>query len=154
MRTKKWTPADVKAAVARLGLTKPAAAKPPPRETVESLTVALPRLLAGLNGKDGLIRQHHHQATKQKDEILAYVKSMRHGTFGKARVKVICTRHYCGTPMDFDNAAASFKYLLDAIVKAGIIADDGPKTIEEWTVRQVRAASRKEQKMEIQIFKL
>ena len=55
--------------------------------------------------------------------------------------------------MDFDNASASFKYLVDAIVKAGIIYDDSPKTIEEWTVRQVSVKSRKLQKMEVEISK-
>lgn len=123
-------------------------------EILTSATITLPYLLPGMNGSDGLIRQHRHQATKKKNEILTYVKSLRLGTFGDCRAKVIITRYYCGSAMDFDNAVASFKYFMDAIVKAGIIADDGPKTIEEWTIRQVKAASRKEQKMEVQIFKI
>lgn len=147
----KWTVSDVKAAVERLGITRPAAQ--PKRETVEHLTVTINRLLPGMNGANGLIRQNFRAAGKVKDEVLAEVKSGRYGTFGSGRVKVVCIRYYCGHPMDFDNAASSFKHFMDAIVKAGIIADDGPKVIEEWTIRQVKAESRKAQKMEVYITK-
>jgi len=118
----------------------------------QNLTIDLPRLLPGLNGKDGLIRQHYRQATKVKDELLSEVKSRYKGiSFGSQRVGVVCTRYYCGTPMDFDNASSSFKHLMDAIVKAGLIADDGPGTIDSWTVRQVRVGKRVDQKMEVKI---
>lgn len=123
----------------------------PKRETLTRLTVTLPRLLPGLNGKDGLMRQHFRAATSAKDELLAWAKSQRLGTFGAARVTVICTRHYCGNPMDFDNAAASFKHLLDALVKAGVIADDGPRIIDAMTFRQVRCATKKAQHMTVEI---
>lgn len=119
---------------------------------VNRVLISIDRLLPGLNGKDGLIRQSHFKATKVKAALLEFVKAGRHGTFGQSRVKIICTRYYCGTAMDFDNASASFKYLVDAIVKAGIIYDDSPKTIEEWTVRQVSVKSRKLQKMEVEIL--
>lgn len=121
------------------------------RETLTSLTVSLPRLLPGLNGKDGLMRQHFRAATAAKGELLAWVKSQRFGTFGPARVTVVCTRHYCGNPMDYDNAAASFKHLLDALVKAGVIADDGPRIIDAMTFRQVRCTTKKVQHMTVEI---
>lgn len=120
--------------------------------TANRVLISIDRLLPGLNGKDGLIRQSHFKATKIKAVLLELVKSGQHGTFGNARVKIICTRYYCGTAMDFDNASASFKYLVDAIVKAGIIYDDSPKTIEEWTVKQVAVKSRKLQKMDVEIL--
>lgn len=120
--------------------------------TVSRAVISIDKLLPGLNGNDGLIRQSHFKATKVKAALLEDVKSGNHGTFGRARVKIICTRYYCGTAMDFDNASASFKYLVDSIVKAGIIYDDGPKTIEEWTVKQVSVKSRKFQKMEVEIL--
>ena len=121
-------------------------------QTISRALISIDRLLPGLNGKDGLIRQSHFEATKVKAGLLELVKAGRHGTFGQQRVKIICARYYCGTAMDFDNASASFKYLVDAIVKAGIIYDDSPKTIEEWTVRQVSVKSRKLQKMEVEIL--
>lgn len=123
-----------------------------PAQTISRALVCIDKLLPGLNGNDGLIRQSHFKATKVKAALLEDVKSGNHGTFGRARVKIICTRYYCGTAMDFDNASASFKYLVDAIVKAGIIYDDGPKTIEEWTVKQVSVKNRKFQKMEVEIL--
>lgn len=132
--------------------------EPLPKDNQETLQrvsralISIDRLLPGLNGSDGLIRQNHFKATKVKSGLLELVKAGRHGTFGRERVKIICTRYYCGTAMDFDNASASFKYLVDAIVKAGIIYDDSPKTIEEWTVRQVKVESRKLQKMEVEIL--
>ena len=147
----KWTADDVRKAVERIGMKVTPTAKPAPRQ-LQSLTVDLTRLLPGLNGKDGLIRQHYRQATKVKDELLSEIKSRYKGvTFGAQRVNVVCTRHYCGTPMDFDNASSSFKHLMDAIVKAGLIADDGPGTIDSWTVRQVRVGKRLDQKMEVKI---
>lgn len=121
---------------------------------IDSLVLSIPRLLPGLNGKDGLIRQHYHNAAKVKAQLLAQVKAKKSGTFGNARVRVICTRFYCGAAMDFDNAAASFKHLMDAIVKAGIIADDGPEIIDEWTVRQIRVEKRNLQKMQVEIIKI
>ena len=119
--------------------------------TASRVLISIDRLLPGLNGNDGLIRQSHFKATKVKAGLFELVKAGRYGTFGQERVKIICTRYYCGTAMDFDNASASFKYLVDAIVKAGIIYDDSPKTIEEWTVRQVSVKRRVLQKMEVEI---
>jgi len=148
-----WTAKDLKCALARIA-QKGQHPEMPPRQTVDSVTVSIPFLLPGLNGKDGLIRQHYHNAAKVKAQLLAQVKAKKSGTFGDARVKVICTRFYCGAAMDFDNAAASFKHFMDAIVKAGIIADDGPDIIDEWTVRQIRVEKRNLQKMQVEIVKI
>lgn len=142
-----WTLADAQAAAQRIQAGRAA----PKRETTAHLVVTLPRLLPGLNGSNGLMRQHYREAAKVKDDLLAWVKRQRYPTFGDSRVVVVCTRHYCGTAMDFDNCAASVKYPMDALVKAGVIADDGPKTIETMAFRQVRCGSRKEQKMTIEI---
>lgn len=151
-KTQTWTANDLKCALARIA-QKGKQPETSPRQAVDSVTVSIPFLLPGLNGKDGLIRQHYHSAAKVKAKVLALVRAGRYGTFGNARVKVICTRFYCGSAMDFDNAAASFKHLLDAIVKAGIIADDGPKTIDEWTLRQTKVEKRTLQKMQVEIIK-
>jgi hypothetical protein len=142
-----WTSADAKAAARRIQASRTAAK----RDTANHLVVTLPRLLPGLNGKNGLIRQNFRAAGKVKDELLEWAKGQRLPTFGDERVTVVCTRHYCGSPMDFDNAAASFKYLLDALVKAGVIKDDGPKIIEAMTFRQVRCRTKKEHRMTVEI---
>lgn len=143
-----WTSADAQAVARRIQASRTA---PPKREPTAHLVVTLPRLLPGLNGSNGLMRQHYREAAKVKDELLAWVKQQRFPTFGDSRVVVTCTRHYCGNAMDFDNAASSFKHLLDALVKAGVIADDGPKTIEAMTFRQVRCEGRKAQKMTVEV---
>lgn len=148
MSKKTWTLADARAIAKRIQESRAAV---PRRETAAHLIVTLPKLLPGLNGSNGLIRQHYRAATKMKDELLAWAKQQRFPTFGTARVTVVCTRHYCGNPMDFDNAAASFKHLMDALVKAGVIEDDGLKTIDAMTFRQVPCGSRKEQKMTVEI---
>ena len=150
MKNGTWTLADAKSAAARIQASR-GESPAKQREPLAFLAVTLPRLLPGLNGSDGLIRQHYRKAAAEKDKLLAWAKSQRFGTFGDARVSVVCTRHYCGNPMDFDNAAASFKHLMDVIVRAGVIQDDGPKTIEAMTFRQVRCKSKKEQKMTVEI---
>ncbi len=145
-----WTLADAQAAALRIRASRTATK----RETTDHLVVTLPRLLPGMNGKDGLIRQHFRNATRVKEELLVWAKGLRLPTFGESRVTVVCARHYCGNPMDFDNAASSFKHLLDALVKAGVIKDDGPKTIEAMTFRQVGCRSKKEQCMTVEIKSL
>ncbi len=144
----KWTVSDVKAAVERLGITRLSAQ--PKREMVEQLTVTINRLLPGMNGAKGLIRQNFRAAGKVKDEVLAEVKSGRYGTFGNGRVVIVATRWYCGNEMDSDNCASSFKYFLDAVVKCGIIADDGPKFALIFYI-QKKCITRKFQKMTLEI---
>ena len=144
---KAWTSEDAKKAAERIRAGR-AVIQP---ERLTHITITLDRLLPGLNGSNGLIRQHYRKATAVKDELLEWMKSQRIGTFGKARVAIVCTRHYCGLPMDSDNLAASFKYPMDAVVKAGIIADDGPKCAAPVIYCQKKCPSRKMQKMTIEI---
>lgn len=143
-----WTLADAQAAAKRIQASR---AAPPKRETTAHLVVTLPRLLPGLNGSNGLMRQHYREAAKVKDDLLAWVKQQRYPTFGDLRVVVVCTRHYCGNAMDWENAASSVKHLMDALVKAGVIKDDSPKIIETMSHQQLRCGSKKEQKMTIEI---
>lgn len=53
--------------------------------------------------------------------------------------------------MDWDNAAASFKHVGDALVMEKVIEDDHPKIIRDFIVRQVLS---KERYIEIIITKL
>lgn len=142
-----WTLADAQAAAQRIREARAA----PKRETTAHLVVTFPRLLPGLNGSNGLMRQHYREAAKVKDDLLAWVKQQRYPTFGDSRVVAVCTRHYCGNAMDWENAASSVKHLMDALVKAGVIKDDSPKIIEEMSFRQARCASKKVQKMTVEI---
>lgn len=60
-------------------------------------------------------------------------------------VRFELTRHSIGPPMDADNLASTKKLLSDAIVRAGILPDDNPKIIKEYTFDQTKAINRKSQ---------
>lgn len=96
-------------------------------------------LTAGLNGDSGLIRQHFREAAKVKMRLKLLMLSQRpkgHITIDKP-VRITYTR-YCNRFMDWDNAVSSFKHIGDAIVDAGIIADDSPKIIQQFIPRQIQ----------------
>ena len=107
-------------------------------------TFFIPYLPAGLNGPKGLIRAHWRARSKERDTVAAHVFcATRCIEKVKPPVRLIFDRHYCGKHMDPDNCAASAKHVLDAIVKEGILPDDSPDVIGEFTVKQTRVASRK-----------
>lgn len=112
---------------------------------------SLPYLTPGLNGKDGLIRQHFHGAGKSKERITWDIRAQRPaGVKPIAQpVRVIYTR-YTSHLMDWDNACASFKHIGDALQSAGVLADDSPEVIAEFIPRQVKCKM-KERRTEIEI---
>lgn len=106
-------------------------------------------LPAGLNGDEGLIRQNFHSAKKVKEALRLLVRSQNIKPIkGKVRVEYI---RYSNRLMDWDNAAASFKHVGDALVMEKVIEDDHPKIIRDFVVRQVLS---KERYIEIIITKL
>lgn len=54
------------------------------------------------------------------------------------RAKVTCLRH-SSRQQDFDNLVNSFKFLIDAIVKCGILIDDAPEIIGQPDYQWVKA---------------
>ena len=114
------------------------------------MVIHLPYLTAGLNGKDGLIRQHFHSAKKVKDDILTEILSQKPEK-KKMKICEILYIRYCSRYMDWDNAYASFKHIGDALKKAEIIADDSPNCVTELLCRQVKG---KEQRTEIIITEI
>lgn len=102
------------------------------------MTLTLDFLTAGLNGPDGLIREHYMVAKRKKAMLrLLFLSQRPKGHIAiDSPVRVIYTR-YCSQFMDWDNACASFKYIGDSLKTAGIIADDSPKVIAEFDPRQV-----------------
>ncbi len=113
--------------------------------------IELPYLTAGLNGDKGLIREHYRAAKKTKEKLIYEVRSQTSNKH-KGRVSVVYTRFYCGQSMDWDNAAASFKHIGDALVMAGVIEDDKPDIIISFTPIQTRVKTRKEVKTIIEII--
>ena len=111
--------------------------------------IHLPYLMPGLNGSDGLIRQHFRDAAKLKERLAWEIRAQRRGVTIAQPVRVTYTR-YTASLMDWDNACASFKHIGDALIAAGILADDSPKIIAEFLPRQVKC-KRAEQRTEILI---
>lgn len=91
-------------------------------------------LVPGLNGEDGLIREHWANRKKRKDR---YFITLRSQTRNKhiGQVRLIYVRH-TPRPMDWDNQGASAKLILDSLKDAKIIIDDSPKIIREFVLRQ------------------
>lgn len=109
-------------------------------------------LTPGLNGPDGLIRQHWAKAAKKKKEYKLLALSQRPRGWVKIShpIKVVFTR-FEARVLDRDNALASIKHLLDSLEKAGIIENDGPKIVAEIVVKQVKV-NKKETKSTIEIY--
>lgn len=115
---------------------------------MRQLTITIPELVPGLNGPGGLIREHFRTAAKRKDRYCVLFSTCRKKFPGP--VDIVYTR-YCTHLMDWDNAAASFKHIGDALVKCGIIKDDKPGIIISFTPRQVKVKTKKEERITILI---
>lgn len=103
------------------------------------LEIHIPYLLPGLNGKDGLIRQHFREAARAKEKLFLCARAQRPAAWVPVeKCRVVYTR-WAARRMDWDNAAASAKHLLDALVKAGIMRDDSPEVVVEFSVRQEKS---------------
>lgn len=109
----------------------------------------LNELVAGLNGKNGLIRQHFHQAKKTRDRYrLIFLSQTKNKHRGQVIIEYI---GYKCRLMDWDNFSASFKHIGDALVKAKIIKDDNPKIVTDFKVQQIKVSKLSEQKTIIKI---
>ena len=106
----------------------------------------------GLNGDDGLIREHFMKAKKRKTLYQKLLKEQNQPQIS-GQVRVIFTR-YATRLMDWDNHGASFKHLGDALVKLGIIEDDNPTTIQTFLPKQIKVDKKIEEKITIEILKL
>ena len=99
----------------------------------------LPYLTPGLNGKEGLIRQHFHSAGKAKEKIAWDIRAQRPPNLRPIAEPVRVTYiRYASHLMDWDNACSSFKHIGDALQKAGVLADDSPEVIAEFVPVQVK----------------
>lgn len=111
--------------------------------------IVLREIIPGLNGKDGLIREHFQNAKKRKTRYGILIRSQTRNRH-PGPVRITFTR-YTQTLMDWDNMCASFKHLGDALVNARVIQDDKPGIIKKFYPKQVRVAHRIDQKSIIEI---
>ncbi len=116
------------------------------------MTITLPYLTPGLNGPDGLMRQHHRQAAALKKRLAWEIRAQRIYPTITEPVRVTYIRHTARL-MDWDNACASFKHIGDALIDAGVIADDSPAIIAEFIPRQIKT-NKAAQRTEIIIEKI
>lgn len=113
------------------------------------LILHLDFLTPGLNGSDGLIRQHFGAAAKMKLRIRLLFRSQIKPPFAAIKVPVRITYiRYTSSLMDWDNACASFKHIGDALQEAGILSDDSPKIVAVFDPKQEKV-KRTEQRTEI-----
>jgi len=119
------------------------------RVTREPQTLVIGEIAPGLNGKDGLLREHWK---KRGDRVQKYANwiAARRPAKAASPVRIIYTR-YSVHRMDPDNAAASFKCWGDALVQAGVLDDDSPDIIQDFTVRSRRCSEYRKQRTEITI---
>jgi len=123
-------------------------------EQDKRLIFKIPFLTSGLNGDDGLIRQHFRDAKKVKDRLHLFFLSQRPRCHKAIDFPVRITYiRYTSRFMDWDNAAASFKHIGDALQTAGILSDDSPNVIHEFIPKQIKCKI-KEQRTEIIIESL
>ena len=114
--------------------------------------IKLPYLMPGLNGPEGLMRQHYRNAAQIKERLAWEIRAQKVGQTIYDPIRVTYIRH-TEKLMDWDNACASFKHIGDAMIEAGIIGDDSPKVIAEFVPIQTKC-KRAEQHTEIIIEKI
>lgn len=99
------------------------------------------------------MRWHYRKRASEFKRIENNCKKL---ILGKAPVKplttyqIIFTRHTI-RPLDIDNLVASFKPILDSLVRSGVIWDDKWCGSEKFRYEQVKVSAKKDQKIVIQI---
>lgn len=100
----------------------------------------IPRAAPGLNGSEGLKRMHWSTYNDLRDrwsqEVMYAYNEIGEPQL-KEPVEVTYRRSYWGQPMDYDNMAASFKPVGDAL-EEHVITDDSPDTIESLELDQFK----------------
>ena len=98
--------------------------------------ITIKGVIPGLNGDDGLIRQHFRAAKKVREKYQFLISEQ---TKNKHQGPV--TINYVGYKsilMDWDNFSSSFKHLGDALVKQGVIIDDKPQIVKKFSPEQIK----------------
>lgn len=112
-----------------------------------ALTLAIDGHPPALNGEQGLIRLHYRSYAQKRTEwetliLAALPPDVR--TFFQDHHFVECEVWYLHRNkkgLDWDNCAASFKVVSDALVNVGILQDDHPGVIRRFHVDQERCGA-------------
>ena len=115
-------------------------------------TLIIPEKVPSNNGKNGLLRTHWAKRRKLVETwawLFRAQTTNRHA--GQVEIQII--HYHIGRAIqDYDNLVSTLKLPLDALVKAGIIADDKMSVIGVPTIEQVRVKDKKEVKTVITII--
>jgi hypothetical protein len=125
-------------------MTAPSAAPvaPQSRATAPLLRVELPGLPKSMNqlmGAHWRVRAGHAKKWQQAVWAKAWPTRPREPL---AQARLVCTRYSSASSMDDDNLRSSFKPLIDGLVRAGWLIDDGPRVIGTPDVRHGSAPPR------------
>lgn len=115
--------------------------------------IYIDELPPGLNGQDGLKRMHYQKYRKVRTRFQWHLKRQKPVPMTGTTVSITFVR-YEVQPMDWDNHAASFKVIGDALVREGIIDDDSPDVILDFNLEKKKISKLAEQKCEIIIESL
>jgi len=108
--------------------------------------IVIQGLIPGLNGSQGLIREHFMAAKKRRTLYKVLIRSQTNNRHkGKVTIRYI---GYKSILADWDNFAASFKHIGDALVSNNVIKDDKPAVVIQFLPEQVKC-KRIEQKVVI-----
>lgn len=121
-----------------------------PKEELKESVLVIDGIVAGLNGPNGLVRGHWSNVKKQKDLFRSIIREQfAEGKIKKHVGKVRCSYvGYKTSFMDWDNFCASFKHIGDSLVAEGIIIDDNPKILTEFSPKMIKC-KRSEQRVVI-----
>lgn len=86
-----------------------------------------------------MLRMHHHKRSRVSDTYKLIIKQQLRGLqrplWPLETCKITIVRHFYRF-LDFDNCVASYKNIIDLIVRENIIVDDGWKITGQWDVSQ------------------
>ena len=117
---------------------------------MKKITITIPESVPGLNGADGLMREHFRAKKKRQERYQWIIRSQTSERF-LGKVIVVYTR-YSVTQQDWDNLCASFKHIGDALVACKVIKDDKPSIITQFIPRYGKAKNNSEARSEIEII--
>lgn len=99
----------------------------------------------GLNGSKGLMRMHWATRKKVKENLMWLIASRKYKKHkGKVTVEIV---NYAIRLMDWDNLASTFKVLGDSLVKLGILEEDKPQIVVEFSMGQEKVKTKKDENL-------
>ena len=108
----------------------------------------------GLNGGSGMIRAAWEGRRKEQDHWKLLVMEALEGRRPLFERCVVIFERRSYQVMDWDNCAASFKLLGDAMVQVGVLKDDGPAVVLMFLPLQKRVHTRAERGCSVEIIEV